>query len=129
VAEASAQSFAGQLGNLLSPFLAPLGIHQQLAIALIFGFVAKEIVIGALAVIFGLQGTALVGQLAHSMDCTQAYSFMLFTLIYTPCLSTIATMKSESRSNLYTVGAVTWSLALAWGVSFVFYQSARALGY
>jgi ferrous iron transport protein B len=129
VAEASAQSFAGQLGNLLSPFLDPLGIHQQLAIALIFGFVAKEIVIGALAVIFGMQGTALVGQLAHSMDWTQAYSFMLFTLIYTPCLSTIATMKSESRSNLYTVGAVTWSLALAWGVSFVFYQSARALGY
>jgi ferrous iron transport protein B len=54
---------------------------------------------------------------------------MLFTLIYTPCLSTIATMRSESRSNLYTIGSVAWSLGLAWGVSFVFYQSAKALGY
>jgi ferrous iron transport protein B len=129
VAEASPQSFAGLLGRLLSPVLDPIGIHQQMAIALIFGFVAKEIVIGALAVIFGLQGNALAGQIAHSMDWTQAYSFMLFTLIYTPCLSTIATMKTESRSNLYTWGAVAWSLGLAWLVSFTFYQGARALGY
>jgi ferrous iron transport protein B len=129
VAEASAQSYAGWLGALMSPVLDPLGIHQQMAIALIFGFVAKEIVIGALAVIFGMEGTALAGQIASSMDWTQAYSFMLFTLIYTPCLSTIATMRTESRSNLYTVGAVAWSFGLAWVVSFVFYQSARALGY
>jgi len=63
------------------------------------------------------------------MDWVQAYSFMLFTLIYTPCLSTIATMRTESRSNLYTIGSVAWSLGLAWAVSFVFYQGARALGY
>lgn len=129
VAEASPQSFAGLLGGWLSPVLNPLGIQQQMAIALIFGFVAKEIVIGALAVIFGMEGHALTGQIAHSMDWVQAYSFMLFTLIYTPCLSAVATLRSESRSNLFTVGAVTWSLALAWTAAFVFYQSARALGY
>ena len=54
---------------------------------------------------------------------------MLFTLIYTPCLSTIATLRSESRSALYAAGTVAWSLGLAWVVSFVFYQGARALGY
>jgi ferrous iron transport protein B len=129
VAEASPQSFAGLLGGLLSPVLDPIGIHQQMAIALIFGFVAKEIVIGALAVIFGMKGSALAGQIAGRMDWVQAYSFMLFTLIYVPCVSTIATMKSESRSNLYTVGAVLWSLGLAWTASFVFFQIARALGY
>jgi ferrous iron transport protein B len=106
-----------------------LGIDAQMTVALIFGFVAKEIVIGALAVIYGMEGNALGQQIAASMDWVQAYSFMLFTLIYTPCLSTIATLKSESRSKLYTLGVVAWSLGLAWLAAFVFYQGARALGY
>jgi ferrous iron transport protein B len=54
---------------------------------------------------------------------------MLFTLIYTPCLSTIATLRSESKSNAFMLLSITWSLGLAWLVSFVFYQGARALGY
>ena len=129
VAEASPESFAGILGDWFAPVLTPLGIDAQMTIALLFGFVAKEIVVGALAVIYGMESNALTQQLAISMDWVQAYSFMLFTLIYTPCLSTIATLRTESRSNLYAAGTVAWSLGLAWVVSFVFYQSARALGY
>ena len=122
-------TWAGAIGHFLAPVLDPLGINQQLAIALIFGFVAKEIVIGSLAVIYGLEGTALMNTMAHQLDWVQGYSFMLFTLIYTPCLSTLATLKSESRSLAYTVLALLWPLGLAWLVSFAFYQSARALGY
>ncbi|TCV90201.1 ferrous iron transport protein B [Sulfurirhabdus autotrophica] len=129
VAPASAQTWAGMIGHWMSPILDPLGINQQLAIALIFGFVAKEIVIGSLAVIYGLDGTALMGQMAHQLDWVQAYSFMLFTLIYTPCLSTIATIRSESKSLGFTVFSVVWPLCLAWILSFAFYQGARALGY
>lgn len=128
-APASAQTWAGIIGHWMSPILDPLGINQQLAIALIFGFVAKEIVIGSLAVIYGLDGTALMGQMAHQLDWVQAYSFMLFTLIYTPCLSTIATIRSESKSIGFTVFSVVWPLFLAWILSFAFYQGARALGY
>jgi ferrous iron transport protein B len=54
---------------------------------------------------------------------------MLFTLIYTPCLSTIATLQSESKNTGFTLLSLIWSLAFAWVVSFVFYQGARALGY
>jgi ferrous iron transport protein B len=129
VAEASPQSLAGILGHWFAPVLSPLGIDSQMTIALLFGFVAKEIVVGALAVIYGLEGNALTQHIALSMDWVQAYSFMLFTLIYTPCLSTIATLRSEARSNLYAWGTVAWSLGLAWLVSFAFYQGARALGY
>jgi ferrous iron transport protein B len=129
VKEASPESISGMLGTWFSPVLSPLGIDAQMTITLIFGFVAKEIVIGALAVIYGMEGDKLTHQIAASMDWVQAYSFMLFTLIYTPCLSTIATLRTESRSNLYAWGTVAWSLGLAWVVSFVFYQSARALGY
>jgi ferrous iron transport protein B len=129
VAPASSGTIAGWLGTSLAPILDPIGINMQLAIALIFGFVAKEIVIGSLAVIYGLEGSALVSTMAHQIDWVQAYSFMLFTLIYTPCLSTIATIRSESRSNAFTLLALAWPLTLAWVVSFVFYTSARALGY
>jgi len=126
---ASAQTLSGIIGSLLQPFFAPLGINEQLTIALLFGFVAKEIVIGSLAVIYGLTGTALGSALAQQLDWVQAYSFMLFTLVYTPCLSAIATLKSESKSHSYTLFALAWSLALAWLFSFAFYQGARALGY
>ena len=129
VPPASVGTLAGQIGALFAPILNPLGIDTQLAIALIFGFVAKEIVVGSLAVIYGLQGDALMHHIALSLDWVQAMSFMLFTLIYTPCLSTIATLKSESKSAGFMWLSIVWSLALAWLVSFIFYQSARALGF
>lgn len=126
---ASADTLAGKIGHLFAPVLDPIGIDTQLAIALIFGFVAKEIVVGSLAVIYGLQGDALSQQIATNIDWVQGMSFMLFTLIYTPCLSTIATLKSEAKSTGFMWLSLGWSLALAWIISFLFYQSARALGY
>lgn len=129
VPPASAGTYAGQIGALFAPILDPLGINNQLAIALIFGFVAKEIVVGALAVIYGMQGDALMVHMATQIDWVQAMSFMLFTLIYTPCLSTIATLRSEAKSSAFMWLSIAWSLGLAWVVSFVFYQGARWLGY
>ena len=126
---ASSDTLSGMIGNWLHPLFAPIGISPELTIALIFGFVAKEIVIGSLSVIYGLSGVALSGALAQQLDWVQAYSFMLFTLIYTPCLSTIATLKSESKDLGFTLFSILWSLGLAWLVSFVFYQGARAFGY
>ncbi len=126
---ASANTLAGVLGSWLQPLFSPIGITPELTIALIFGFVAKEIVIGALAVIYGLSGTALSAALAGQLDWVQAYSFMLFTLIYTPCLSTIATLRSESKNMGFTLLTIAWSLIFAWLISFLFYQAARALGY
>ena len=61
------------------------------------------------------------------MNWIQGYSFMLFTLIYTPCLSTIATLRNESKSLRFTLASLAWSLALAWVCSFGFYQVASRL--
>ena len=126
---ASEGTYAGMIGSFFAPLLNPIGIDTKLAIALIFGFVAKEIVVGSLAVIYGLQGDALMAQMAGNLDWVQGMSFMLFSLIYTPCLSTIATLKSESKSSGFMWLSIVWSLALAWFISFVFYQGARALGF
>ncbi|WP_174783523.1 ferrous iron transport protein B [Dolichospermum sp. UHCC 0352] len=127
---ASSQTLSGMIGQATQPLLAPIGINAQLAVALIFGFIAKEIVLGGLAVIYGKsQGADLMGTIAHQIDWVQAYSFMLFTLLYVPCLSTVAVLKSESKSWKFAVISVVWSIGLAWVASFIFYQSARALGF
>lgn len=124
---ASSATLAGQLASWMEPIFTPLGIDQLLSIALLFGFVAKEIVIGSLAVIYGAGGDELSGVLAHNLDWIQAYSFMLFTLIYTPCLSALATIRRESGSRRVMWISLGWSLAVAWLLSFAFYQTARAL--
>ncbi len=123
VAPAGPATMAGHLANWLAPAFRPLGINQLLSVTLLFGFVAKEIVIGALAVIYQAGETNLAGVLAKNLDWAQAYSFMLFTLIYTPCLSTVAALRQESGSWRFTIFAVGWSVSLAWIVSFVFYQT------
>uniref|UniRef100_B8HKG4 Ferrous iron transport protein B n=1 Tax=Cyanothece sp. (strain PCC 7425 / ATCC 29141) TaxID=395961 RepID=B8HKG4_CYAP4 len=130
VPPASSQTLAGMIGQTIEPLLAPLGINAQLAIALIFGFIAKEIVLGGLAVIYGTSTEVnLGGVIAQQVDWVQAYSFMLFTLLYIPCLSTIAVLKNESKSARFTILAVAWSIGLAWMTSFLFYQGARSLGF
>lgn len=127
VAPASPATLAGQLAAWIEPVFTPLGIDQLLSIALLFGFVAKEVVIGALAVIYGAGGDELSGLLGQRLDWMQAYSFMLFTLIYTPCLSTLATLRKESGSDRVMWASLAWSLGAAWLLSFAFYQTARAL--
>jgi len=129
VEPASSASWSGMIGDFMSPVLSPAGINPELTIALIFGFVAKEIVIGALAVIYGLEGSALMQGIAQQIDWVQAYSFMLFTLIYTPCLSTIATLRAEAKSAWFTTLSLVWPLTMAWSISTAFYQGARYLGY
>jgi ferrous iron transport protein B len=130
VPTASPQTLSGMIGQALQPLFAPLGINPQMTIALFFGFIAKEIVLGGLAVIYGQTDDGnLAGAIAQQIDWVQGYSFMLFTLLYVPCLSTIAVIKSESKSLKFAMLSVGWSLGLAWIASFVFYQGARALGF
>jgi ferrous iron transport protein B len=123
-AAGSSDTWAGQLSHWMAPLLNPLGINEKLTIALVFGFVAKEVVIGALAVIYGHEGQALIDAIVQNMDWISAYSFMLFALIYTPCVSTIATIRSETKSWAFTALSVAWPMCVAWLVSFMFYQTA-----
>jgi ferrous iron transport protein B len=123
-APASAETLAGRIATVFAPVFQPIGIDSLLTVALLFGFVAKEVVLGALAVIYGVGQDNLASVMATRIDGIQAYSFMLFVLIYTPCLSTVAVLRQESRSWSFTALAIAWPLLLAWVVSFVFYRVA-----
>lgn len=122
-------SLANAIAAFFQPVLSPIGIQAELSIALLFGFVAKEIVLGALSVIVGHEGQDLATHLAQTLDAVSAYSFMLFTLIYIPCVSAIAALHKEAKSWRFTVFSIAWSLVLAWVISFVFYQGVRLLGF
>jgi ferrous iron transport protein B len=122
-------TLGGQMGQFLSPVMAPLGIDPYLTLALIFGFVAKEVVVGSLAVIYGLNSLAVGQHIAETVTFAQGYSFCIFCLLYTPCLTTVATLLNESKSWKFTLFSLGFSLALAWIASFCFYQTALLLGF
>ena len=123
----SARTLAGQLGQSLAFLFQPLGIHWQETVALMFGFIAKEIVIGSMAVIYG--GGDLAAQIERLVTPLQGLSFMVFTLLYTPCVATVASIQAESHSWKVTALSVGQGLALAWLASFLVYQGGRLLGY
>ncbi|MBD2560138.1 MULTISPECIES: ferrous iron transporter B [Nostoc] len=122
-------SYATRIGEFFSPVLNTAGIPKELTIALLFGFIAKEILVGSLASIYHLaDANAVQATLAQTISPIQAYSFMLFCLLYTPCLATVATIRSESKSIRFTLISIVYGLGLAWVVSTLFYQGTRLMG-
>lgn len=120
-------TWAGHLGQAFAPLMQPLGINPLLSISLILGFVAKEVQIGTLALIYGLNQEDLGQQLSHSLTFAQGFSYCLFSLLYIPCLTTLGTLWAESKSLSYTALAVVIPLGLAWVLSFGFYQGYMGL--
>ncbi len=123
----SMDTLAGGIGLFLAPLFEPLGIQWAETVALFFGFIAKEILIGALAVIYG--SANLAATINAQLSPLQGLSFMVFTLIYSPCVATVAAIRSESRSWRITLLSMGIGLVLAWLASFVVYQVGSLLGY
>lgn len=126
-------SFAAQIGHLLAPCLAPAGLgYWQIAVALLSGIAAKEVVVSSMGVLFGVANVAapegmaaLSGALgAIGFGAANAYSMMLFCLLYVPCMATIATLKREACSAKFALGAALLQLGTAWVVSTAFYRLA-----
>ena len=126
----SAESYIGQIGQFFAPVFSPLGFDWTGSIALLFGFFAKEVVISAFGVLYNVSGEGtLQSAIAQSWTPLQAYVFLVFTLIYIPCLATVAVIKQETKSWKWTGFAVAYSLILAWIISFIILQIGYMLGY
>jgi ferrous iron transport protein B len=126
----SADSYIGYLGQIMSPLFAPLGFDSVGTIALIFGFLAKEVMISAFGVLYGVADEGALAQtIAQSWTPLQAYAFMVFTLIYVPCLATVSIIKKESGSWKWAGFSIVYSVVLAWIVAFTVVQIGQALGF
>ncbi|MFM1843860.1 MAG: ferrous iron transporter [Cyanobacteriota bacterium] len=120
-------TYAGQVGTLFQPLMNPLGINPYLTVSLIFGFVAKEVQIGALTVLYGLNDEGVANEIQRTVTFAQGFSYCLFSLIYIPCLTTLGAIWGEAKSIGYMVIAIGVPLLTAWTVSFVFYQGVHGL--
>jgi len=125
--EAGRPTLAAGIGSVLHPLLGPIGLNPELSVSLFFGFIAKEILLGALAVIYRTTEANLAGSVRAAVTPLQALSFMTFVLLYTPCLGTIAAQLQESKSRVFALTSLAWSLGLAWTAALVVYQGGHWL--
>ncbi|MDL2234013.1 ferrous iron transport protein B [Ruminococcaceae bacterium OttesenSCG-928-L11] len=126
--EDSEYSLLGTLGRAISPIFAPLGFgNWKAATALITGFTAKEAVVSTLAVLTGSSVSDLPGMLGTLFTPLSAFSYLVFTLLYTPCVAAIAAIKREMGSALAAAGVVLFQCGIAWVVALLFYQVGRMI--
>lgn len=129
VESTSPQSFLGLVGQTLAPLFRWTGFDQwEKAVVLLFGILAKEMVVGTLGVVYGVGEEALRSVLPHHWTPLSAYSFMVMTLIYIPCIATLATIRRETNSWKYPVFITGYSLFLGWLVAVLVFQGGRLFG-
>ena len=119
----SADSLLALVGQLIAPLFAPLGFGDwRMVTALISGFTAKEAVVSTLAVLLGTSMAELGSALTAVFTPLTAVSFLVFTLLYTPCVAAVATIRRELGSSLKAFGVVLLQCGVAWAAAFVAYH-------
>lgn len=132
--ENTGDSIFGIIGKSIVPFFAPLGLGDwKTSVALLTGVAAKEVVLATMAILYGVGGSGensvgLINALQHYFTPLRAYVFMAFTLLYVPCLATVAVMKREMNSWKWTFFALSYEVTVAWIVSFIIFQVGRLMG-
>ena len=123
VVENSADSLLALIGRFIAPVFAPLGFGDwRAATSLISGFTAKEAVISTMAVLLETNLSNLGGALSEIFTPLTAVSFLVFTLLYTPCVAAVASIRRELGSKLQTLGVVLLQCTVAWICALVVYQ-------
>ena len=125
----SADSLVGRLGHLLAPLFAPLGFgFWQAGVALFFGFLAKEVVVGTFGTLLGTGEEALASALPALFTPLSALSFMVMTLLYVPCVAAVGAYYRETNSWKWTAFFVLYSTGVAYALALVVFQAGRLLG-
>ena len=126
----SLDSVLGMIGSTIAPVFEPLGFgFAEAAVAIIMGLLAKEVVVGTFGTLFGVGEEALGDVLINLFTPLSSVSFMVFVLLYVPCLAALFTIKKESGSWKFTIFAAVLMLVVAWIVSFIVYQGGLLLGF
>ena len=117
------QSFMHMIGQGFANLITPLGFGSwQAGATLIPGFLAKEVIISSMAILYSSIESGLTQVIQQQFTPLSAYAFMIFILLYVPCISTVATIRKETSSWKWTLLAVVYPIATAYILTFVFYQ-------
>lgn len=125
----SADSLLASIGRLISPIFAPLGLSDwRISTSLLAGLSAKEAVVSTMGVLMGTGLDGLGNALSSVFTPLTALSFLVFTLLYTPCVAAIATLRAELGSRLHTTGVIVLQCVIAWVCAFSVYNIGLLLG-
>jgi ferrous iron transport protein B len=128
-------SYLGIIGHASEPFFAPLGMDWRMAVALETGLAAKEVVVSTLGVLYALgdevdEGSdGLIAQIKANIPFASAIAFIVFVMIYLPCLAASMVFAKEAGGWKYLVYLFFMTSASAWILSFIAYHITLALGY
>lgn len=126
----SSNSLLASIGRLISPIFAPLGLSDwRISTSLLAGLSAKEAVVSTMGVLTGTGLEGLSNALSSVFTPLTAASFLVFTLLYTPCVAAIATLKAELGSRLHTAGVIVLQCVIAWVCAFIVYNIGLLLGF
>lgn len=126
----SSNSLLASIGRLISPIFAPLGLSDwRISTSLLAGLSAKEAVVSTMSVLTGTGLDSLSSALSAMFTPLSAVSFLVFTLLYTPCVAAIATLKAELGSRLHTAGVIALQCVIAWVCGFAVYNIGSLLGF
>ncbi len=124
-------SLLGSIGKFVLPILRPIGFTDwQATVAMLTGIVAKESVVGTLGILYGINGdvvqngTMLYGAIQANFTSAQAYAFMVFALLSTPCIAAVSAMKRELNSWKWFIFIIAYEMLVAYFVAFVIFQIA-----
>jgi len=128
------ESFGATIGRVFAPVFAPIGFgNWQASLSLITGILAKEVVVSNMSIIYGLaeeaSDTAFAQVLSGTFTQLTAYAFMVFVLLYTPCVGVIGVIKRETNSWKWTGFSVAYQFVVAWIVATLVFQVGSLLGY
>jgi ferrous iron transport protein B len=113
-------TYAGIIGHAVEPLLRPLGFDWRIGVSLIFGLLAKEVLVGALGIIYAVETEeAIAASFAASFTAVQGYALMLFTLIYTPCIAVLAAIKGETGEWKWVAFSAAYSILMAYFISWL----------
>ncbi|MBU8880055.1 ferrous iron transport protein B [Bacillus sp. FJAT-29790] len=124
-------SYLAAVGGVFAPMFEPIGFNSwQAGASLITGFLAKEAIISTMNIIYFVPDEAsLQGLLASHFTPLAAYSFMVFILLYIPCLATVATIYKETGSKKWTTFSIGYALFIAYLLALIIYQGGKLLGF
>jgi ferrous iron transport protein B len=129
------QSYIGRIGHVFEPLVRPFGTDWRGAVSLITGFVAKEVVVGSMGVLYATgtgeneENNALHEKLKEHFTPLSAFAFMLFVLLYTPCVVALITVIRELKNWRWSLFSVGYQLLFAFTSATVVFQIGKLIGF
>lgn len=125
----SADSILSSFGRLITPIFSPLGFGTwQIAVAILTGFIAREMIVSSLGILYGsASGVLFTTAISGALSPAAALSFMSFVLLAPPCIASTAAIFGEMKSKKWSFFAIAYQFCIAWAVSFIIYKAASLI--